>query len=78
MRFEHVRYPAVEAFDQAVGSGRSGSGQAVLDAQLLAQQVKLVLAAGLLLAAGKQAVVNALRRGVAMRVAQGLGPCSAP
>lgn len=54
--FEHVRNPAIETLDHTVGSGRSGLGQTVLNVQLLAQQVKLMVAAGLLLSTGKQTV----------------------
>ncbi len=56
MRVQDIGNATVETLDHAVGSGCPGLGQAVLDAQLLTQQIKLMLAAGLALAAGKQAI----------------------
>ena len=53
---QNVRYAAVEALHHAVGSRGSWLGQPVFDPQLLAQLVQLMVAAGLALAAGKQAV----------------------
>ena len=53
---QNVRYATVEALHHAVGSRGSWLGQPVLDPQLLAQLVQLMVAAGLALAAGKQAV----------------------
>jgi hypothetical protein len=53
---EHIGNAPIEAFDHAIGSGRAWLGQAMFNAQGLAQLVKLVLARGLTLTAGKQAV----------------------
>ncbi len=53
---QDVRYTTVEPLHHAVVSWRSGLGQPMLDAQLLAQLVELVLATGLMLLAGEQAV----------------------
>ena len=53
---EHIGNAAVESFDHAIGSRCSGLGQPVLNAQFLAQLIELMVAAGLALAAGKQAV----------------------
>ena len=53
---EHIGDAAIESLDHAIGSRGPGLGQSVLDAQLLAQLVELMVAAGLALAAGKQAV----------------------
>ena len=47
---------AIEPLHHAVGSGCSGLGQSVLYAKCLAQLVKLMIAAGLAFAGGKQAV----------------------
>lgn len=55
MRLEHIRDTPVEALDHPVGLGRSGPGEPVLDAQLPAQPVKLVMSAGLTLW-GKQPI----------------------
>ena len=57
---ENIGNAAIEALDHAVGSGRPGFGQPVLDTQRLAQPVKLLVTAGLALAAGKQAVCKFL------------------
>ena len=46
----------VEAFDHAIGSGCPGLGQPVLYAQLLAQLVELMVATGLALTTGKEAI----------------------
>lgn len=54
--FEHISDTPVEALDHAIGSGRAWPGQALLNAQGLAQLVKLMVARGLALAAGKQPV----------------------
>ena len=56
VRLEHVADAAIEALDHAIGFGRAGLGQAVLNTQLLAQLVKLVVPRGLALTRGKQAV----------------------
>lgn len=56
MRFEHVGNAPVEALNHAIGSGRSGLGQPVLNAQGLAERVKFMVARGLTFAAGKQPV----------------------
>ena len=53
---EHIRYAAIEPLHHAVGSWGSGPGQPVLYAQILAQLVELMAAAGLSLFAGKQAI----------------------
>ena len=53
---QNVRYTTVEPLHHPVGSWRSGPGQPVLDAQLLAQLVELMVAAGLALLTGKQAI----------------------
>lgn len=56
MRLENIGNAPVEAFDHATGSGRSGLREAVLDAQAVALLIKLVLARGFALTAGKQPV----------------------
>lgn len=56
MRFEYIGNAPIEAFDHAVGSGRAWLSQAVLNVQCLAQLVKLMVARGLALTAGKQPV----------------------
>jgi len=56
VRVEHIADAPIEALDHAIGFWRSWPGQAVLDAKLLAQQVKLVASAGVALTRGKQAV----------------------
>jgi hypothetical protein len=43
VRFEHIADTAIEALHHAIGLGRAGLGQTVLNAQLLAQLVKLVI-----------------------------------
>ena len=43
VRLEHFLDPAVEAFDHAVGLRMRRRGQAVLDAEVGAEQVELVL-----------------------------------
>jgi hypothetical protein len=53
---EYIRNAAIESLHHAVGSRGPGLGQPVLDAQFPAQLIKLMVAAGLALAAGKQAV----------------------
>lgn len=60
MGLEHVRDAPVEALHHAIGSGRPGLWQPVLDAQLLAQLVELVLATRFALLAGEQAVLELL------------------
>ncbi len=54
--FEHIGDAPVESLRHAIGSGRPGLGQPVFDAQFLAQLIELVVATGLTLLAGKQAV----------------------
>ena len=56
IRLEHIADAAIEALDHAIGFGHSGPAQPVLDSQLLAQQVKLVIATGRALARGEQTV----------------------
>ena len=56
VRPEHVSDAAIEALDHPIRLGRSGLGQAVLYAQLLAQLVKLMLPSRLALSGGKQAI----------------------
>ena len=53
---ERIVDAAIEPLHHAVGSRGPGPGQPVLDAQFLAQRVKRMVAAGLALLAGKQAV----------------------
>lgn len=53
---QDVRDAPVEPLHHTVGSGRPGPGQPVLYAQFLAQLIELMVAAGLALLAGKQAV----------------------
>ena len=53
---EHIGNAAIESLDHAIGSGRPGLGQSVLDAQLPAQLIELMVAAGFAFLAGKQAV----------------------
>ena len=55
VRPEHVSDAAIEVFDHPIRLGRSGLGQAMLYAQLLAQLVKLMLPSRLALSGGKQA-----------------------
>lgn len=56
MGLEDISDAAVEALNHAVGSGCLGPRQAMLYTQLLAQQVQLMVATGLFLATGKQAI----------------------
>ena len=56
MGLEHIGNAAIESLDHAIGSGRPGLGQSVLDAQLPAQLIELMVAAGFAFLAGKQAV----------------------
>ena len=53
---QNVRNAAVKSLHHAVGSGRPGLGQSVLYAQLLAQLIELMVAAGFAFLAGKQTV----------------------
>ena len=53
---QHIGDAATEPLHHAVGSRGPGPGQPVFDAQFLAQRVKRMVAAGLALPAGKQAV----------------------
>lgn len=57
---EDIRNAAIETLHHAIGFGRSGFGQSVLNTQRLAQLVKCVLPAGFTLFAGKQAVSELL------------------
>ncbi len=56
MGFEHFGNAPIEELNDAVGSGCAWLGQAVLNAQGLAQLVKLVVALGRALTACKQHV----------------------
>lgn len=56
MRLQDVFNPVIEALHHAIGPGRSGLGQTMLYVQGLAQAVKLVIATGLVLPAGKQPI----------------------
>ena len=56
MGFEHIGNAPIEALDHAIGSGRAWFGQAMFNAQGLAQLIKLMVARGLALTAGKQPV----------------------
>ena len=56
MGFEHIGNTSVEALDHAVGAGRAWLGQAMFNVQGLAQLIKLMVASGLALTAGKQPV----------------------
>jgi len=56
MRSEHIGNAPIEALNHAIGSGRAWLGKAVLNAQGLAQLVKLMVARGLALTACKQPV----------------------
>ena len=56
MGFEHIGNAPIKAFDHAVGAGRAGLGQAMFNVQGLAQLIKLMVARGLALTAGKQPV----------------------
>ena len=53
---EHIDNAPIEVLDHAVGARRAWLGQAVLNVQGLAQLVKLMVARGLALTAGKQPV----------------------
>ncbi len=46
MRLQHLFDPSVEALDHAVGLGVPGRGQAMVDPEVTAEQVELVLAGG--------------------------------
>lgn len=77
---QDVLDPAVEALDHAVGLGPHRRGQAVLDAEVRAEQVELVLSGGGALAQAEEAVGESLavvgqhardlHRGRALQVAQ--------
>jgi hypothetical protein len=56
MGFKHISDTSVEALDHAVGARRAGLGQAKFNIQGLAQLIKLIVARGLALTAGKQPV----------------------
>jgi hypothetical protein len=60
VRFEYISNAPIEALNHAIGSGRAWLGQAVFNAQGLAQLVKLKVARGLALKAGKQPVSELL------------------
>ena len=53
---EYIGDAAIEPLHHAIGSGRPGLGQSVLDAQFPAQLIELMVAAGFAFLAGKQAV----------------------
>ena len=53
---QNVRNAAVKPLHHAVGSGRPGLGQSVLYAQLSAQLIEFMVAAGFAFLAGKQTV----------------------
>lgn len=75
---EHVADAAIEALDHAIGFRRPGLGQAVLDAQGPAQPVELVMATGLTLARGEQAIGELLAVvGQQLTILIGLAWCSA-
>ncbi len=54
--FQNVRNAVIESLHHPAGSGRPGPGQSVLYAHLLAQLVKLMIAAAFAFPAGKQPV----------------------
>lgn len=60
MGFEHIGNAPIKAFDHAIGSGRAWPGQAMFNVQGLAQLIKLMVARGLALTAGKQSVSELL------------------
>lgn len=53
---EDIGNAAIKALDHAIGPRRSGLGETMLDPQRLAQLVKLVVATGLTLTAGKETI----------------------
>ena len=53
---EYISNAAIESLDHVIGSRGPGLGQPVLDPQLLAQRVGLMVFAGLAFAAGRQPV----------------------
>ncbi len=57
---KHFLYPTVEALDHATGLRMLGRGQAVFDAEVCAEPVKLVPAGGLSFAQTEQAVGESL------------------
>lgn len=52
MCFEGISDAAIEALNHVVGSGCTRPGRAMLDTQLLAQQVQFMVATGLFLPTG--------------------------
>ena len=62
MRLEDIRNAAIETLNHAIGLGRSGPGQPMLNAQRSAKLVKLMLATGVTLTAGKQPIRELLGR----------------
>ena len=56
MCLEYISNPPVKALYHSIGLGRPGPSQPVLYAELLAQPIKLMVATGHLLPAGKQAI----------------------
>ncbi len=56
MGFENIGNASIEPLDYAIGSGRAWLGQAMFNVQGLAQLIKLMVARGLALTAGKQPV----------------------
>lgn len=80
---QNVRNAAVKPLHHAVGSGRPGLGQSVLYAQLSAQLIEFMVAAGFTFLAGKQTVrelfaivgqqlVDPDRTGLVQRLEEGL------
>lgn len=60
MDLENIGNAVIETLDHAIGFGRPDFGQPVLNTQLLAQPVKLMVTTGLALARGKQSVCELL------------------
>lgn len=58
--FEHIGNAPIETLNHAVGSGCAWLGQAILNAQSLAQLIKLMITRGLARTAGKQPVSELL------------------
>ena len=56
MRLQYIRNAPIEALDHPIGLRGSRLCQPVFDLQRLAQLIKLMLAAGLTLTTGKQAI----------------------
>lgn len=58
--FDHIADPAIEAPRHAVGLRRSGLAQAMLNAKVLAQHIKLMVTTDLALTASKQSLKELL------------------